>query len=264
VSVVLNAGAATDVGLVRKVNEDSLLVGHPVYVVADGMGGHEAGDAASQAVIAALTDLVGRTALTPTDVDAAVTVAHDAVVRLAATTERGAGSTLTGVVLLDVDGKPHWLVLNIGDSRVYRARGGEFEQLTIDHSYAQQLIDSGQLDPADLATFRQRNIITRAVGSDERPADTQLVPVVAGDTLVLCSDGLTNEVTDAAIATILATVPDSQHAANRLVAAALESGGHDNVTAVVVRVVSGGADTGSTPAVTPELDNEDTIEVVRG
>jgi protein phosphatase len=267
----LLVGSSTDVGLRRAANEDSLIVAHPVYAVADGMGGHDAGDRASQAVVAALQSLAGRVTLTPDDVADAVSTAHSTVRTIADETARGAGSTLTGIVSLPHGGRAHWLVFNIGDSRVYRLRGSELLQLTVDHSIAQQLVDDGTLAREDVATYSGRNVITRAVGADESEADYWLYPVVASDRFVICSDGLTGEVTDEAIRAVLLSTREVQGAADRLVGQALAHGGRDNVTVVVIEVVDGGIDaeldeaTGvvsrlGEPVVQDDLD-EDTLEV---
>lgn len=266
--VTLEAGAATDVGLRRRANEDSMFVGHPLYVVADGMGGHDAGDRASQAVVLSLSTLADRTGLVPADLAAALDAAHASVTAIADSVENGAGSTVTGVVALSQDGRPHWLVFNIGDSRVYRLRDGALEQLTVDHSIAQELIEAGRLAREDAGSYKGRNVITKAVGASDSSADYWMYPIVATDTMVLCSDGLTGEVSDAEIAAIVDSSTHSQQAADRLIAAALAGGGRDNVTVVVVRVVGGGIDASldeATGVVRPVEDDDDgsTIELPR-
>ncbi|TBN57854.1 serine/threonine-protein phosphatase [Glaciihabitans arcticus] len=240
VALHLAVGSGTDVGLRRKVNEDSLLAQHPVYIVADGMGGHEAGDKASQAVVLELSGLVGKDAVTPNELADSLDRAHAAVRVIAEGTSRGAGSTLTGVVISDQGGRPHWLVFNIGDSRVYLLRSGDFVQLTVDHSIAQEMIDDGTLAREDLATYAGRNVITKAVGADHSDADFWLYPIVTGDRLVLCSDGLSGEVTDEGIAAHLVANLDPQAAADALVADALAHGGRDNVTVLVIDAIAGG------------------------
>jgi len=240
VALHLAVGSGTDVGLRRKVNEDSLFAQHPVYIVADGMGGHEAGDKASQAVVLELSRLAGRAAVTPDELADSLDRAHAAVRVIAEGTSRGAGSTLTGVVVSVQGGRPHWLVFNIGDSRVYLLRGGDFVQLTVDHSIAQEMIDEGTLAREDLATYAGRNVITKAVGADHSDADFWLYPIVTGDRLVMCSDGLSGEVTDEGIVAQLVANLDPQAAADALVADALAHGGRDNVTVLVVDAVAGG------------------------
>lgn len=270
-AVILSAAAATDVGLVRRANEDAALAEWPVYVVADGMGGYEAGDRASAAVVAAFREhVVGQQLATVTDVRSALATASDAVAAVAATTARGAGSTVAGIALVDDDGEPAWLVFNVGDSRVYRHHGTVLEQLTVDHSLGQELVDSGAMQPEDLATFERRNVITRAIGAPDSTADSWLLPVVNGERLLICSDGLTGEVSDEGIRATLTMSGRPESAAAALVQRARQAGGRDNITVVVVDVVSGGIDeqgdatTGlprPTPPEGPEADDETTIPV---
>lgn len=238
-SIRLAIGAHTDPGLRRAVNEDAFLAAEPVFVVADGMGGHDAGDRASLAVVEAFASLVGRD-IDASDVAAAVDDAHARVALIAQGTERGAGSTLTGVVAVRVDGGPRWVVVNIGDSRVYRLLGDRLERLTVDHSLAQEMVDDGRLRPEELATFRGRNVITRAVGHERSPADFWLTPVVDGERLLVCSDGLSGELSDEAIRACLSLGGAPAPTAANLVAQAIAAGGRDNVTAVVIDVLSGG------------------------
>ncbi len=233
-------GAHTDPGLRRTANEDAFLAELPVFVVADGMGGHEAGDLASAAVVDVFRALLARGELTVDDVSRAVDAAHSAVAAIAATTSRGAGSTLTAVLSVHHEGHRRWLVVNIGDSRVYRLLGDRLEQITIDHSVAQEMVDAGRLARADMATFSGRNIITRAVGEEHSPADYWLLPIVTGERLLLCSDGLTAEMTDEAIRAGLTLGGAPAQTAQALVAQAVALGGRDNITVIVVDVVDGG------------------------
>lgn len=241
-SVVLNVASLTDKGLKRTANEDSVLDASPVFLVADGMGGHEAGDRASAAVVAAFEPLRGR-AVEIDDVRDALSRAAAVVEDIAAEHRRGAGSTVTGVALLEHEGTPHWLVFNVGDSRVYRHHGNELTQLTIDHSLGQELVDAGELRAEDLASFSQRNVITRAIGAPDSTADSWLLPVVDGERLLLCSDGLSGEVSDEAIRATLTMTGRPETAAAALVRRALQAGGRDNVSVIVIDVVSGGART---------------------
>lgn len=238
--VSISAGAHTDVGLRRSVNEDSMIAEFPVFVVADGMGGHDAGDKASAAVITEFRRLVGRTDLTPLEVVDAISHAHAVVRSLAESTERGAGSTVAGVAIVHQDGEPRWLTFNLGDSRVYRLFGDELEQLTIDHSIVQELVDQGKLAREDVPGYKGRNVITRAVGADTGQADYWLSPIVTGERLLICSDGLTGEVTDEAIRAGLALSGATAEAARNLVQQAVANGGRDNVSVVVLDVLAGG------------------------
>lgn len=241
-SVVLNVASLTDTGLKRTANEDSVLNATPVFLVADGMGGHEAGDRASAAVVAAFEPLRGR-AVEIDDVREALSRAAAVVEDIAAEHKRGAGSTVTGVALLEHEGTPHWLVFNVGDSRVYRHHGNELTQLTIDHSLGQELVDAGELRAEDLASFSQRNVITRAIGAPDSTADSWLLSVVDGERLLLCSDGLSGEISDEAIRATLTMNGRPETAATALVRRALQAGGRDNVSVIVIDVVSGGART---------------------
>lgn len=265
-TVVIDPGVRTDVGLKRKANEDSHLSGYPVFVVADGMGGHDAGDRASQAVVQQLSALVGRDGLQPEDLAAVLDRAQAAVGLIADETERGAGSTLTGVIVTHQGGLPHWLVFNVGDSRVYRLRDGELVQLTVDHSVMQQLLDEGTLDPSEIDSYQGKNVITRAMGADDSDADYWLHPIVQNERLILCSDGLSGEVTDEVIRSTLLATPGAQAAADALVELALQNGGKDNVTVIVLDVVAGGIDpliddlTAVNSRQQPDL-NENTVEI---
>jgi protein phosphatase len=239
-AVVLGIGATTDVGHRRQANEDSYLTGYPVFAVADGMGGHDAGDRASQAVIHELSSLVGAGDIKPDTLVAVLELAQARVVAIADETARGAGSTVTGVAVSLYEGVAHWLVFNIGDSRVYRLREGVLTQLSVDHSLVQQLLDTGQLAPAEVAGFRGKNVITRAVGADDSHADYWMHPIVQNERLLLCSDGLTGEVSDDEVRNLLLTIPGAQPAADALVQCALRNGGRDNVTVIVLDVLVGG------------------------
>jgi len=268
-AVLIGPGVRTDVGLKRKANEDSYLSGFPVFVVADGMGGHDAGDRASQAVVHELSSLVGQEGVGPDELAEVLDRAQAAVGLIADETERGAGSTLTGVIVTMQGSIAHWLVFNVGDSRVYRLREGELTQLTVDHSVMQQLLDDGTLDPADIEAYPGKNVITRAMGADDSDADYWLHPIVQNERLLLCSDGLSGEVSDDVIRTTLLTTPGAQAAADVLVSLALQNGGKDNVTVIVLDVLAGGLDplvddltvlnTRHVPG-SPEL-NETTVEI---
>ena len=240
--VELGVALATDVGRHRPVNEDSILAECPVFVVADGMGGYDAGDRASQAVVAAFRDVL--CAGDPVELGAirvALSAADEGVAAVAAQTERGAGSTLTGVVLLEHEGEPYWLIINVGDSRVYRHIGAELEQLTVDHSLAQELVDVGELTARSRRDFAERNVITRAIGAADSRADSWLMPVTTGERILICSDGLHGELPDEEIRALLTMSGRPAAAACSLIDAALRAGGHDNISVIVLDVVAGGA-----------------------
>lgn len=267
--IQLAVAAVTDPGLRREINEDAYLAEAPVFLVADGMGGYEAGDRASAAVVTAFRDrLTGRSHVRLEEVRDALLAADDGVAAVAAGTSRGAGSTVSGLVLVEQEGIPFWLVFNVGDSRVYRHVGSDLEQLTIDHSLGQELIDRGELRREDLNAFPDRNVITRAIGAADSLADSWLVPVVNGERLLVCSDGLHSEVDDEGIRAVLTMNGRPESAAQSLVARAKQNGGRDNISIIVLDVVAGGAEarsdatTGSaTPSALLDDDTADTLRV---
>jgi serine/threonine protein phosphatase PrpC len=232
----LRCGYGTDRGLRRETNEDSFIAADPVFAVADGMGGHEAGEVASGICVRTLAGILqldggGR------DVTAGVVqqylFAADTGIREA--TGSRAGTTLSGVVAVEQLGVPYWLVLNIGDSRTYRLSHGQLAQLSVDHSEVQELLDAGQISRAQAAVHPRRHVVTRALGTgDEAEADYWLLPIQDGDRILVCSDGLTGELDDDQIARILTSEAGPQAAVDELIEAALRSGGRDNVTAIVV------------------------------
>jgi protein phosphatase len=145
------------------------------------------------------------------------------------------GTTVSGIAVVTEDGAPRWAVFNVGDSRVYRFADGELVQVTVDHSEVQELVDAGLLDPDEAARHPLRNLLTRALGSRElSEVDVWVLEPQPGERFLACTDGLTGELDDDAIAGILAAEDDPQAAAEALVAAAVSAGGRDNVTAVVV------------------------------
>jgi len=233
--IAVASGAATDTGLRRRINEDSHIAEAPLFLVADGMGGHNAGEVASATVIQEFSAFAGREWLTIDEVQTAVVAARRRVAALPAGGGAGAGTTLTGVVIADVDGEGYWLAINLGDSRTYRLSEGHFEQVSVDHSFVQELVDSGQLAPDAAQRDSRRNVITRAIGagSDAEP-DYWLIPAEEGDRILVCSDGLSGELEQDAIHAILLAEADPQTAATRLVHEAMVRGGRDNITAIVV------------------------------
>jgi protein phosphatase len=263
-AVRLNVAALTHPGHRRANNEDAYLARGAAYVVADGMGGYDNGEVASAAVVEAFAQRFHGSGYGDfAAVQAALLDADDHVSAIAQTSARGAGSTVTGVVLVEHEGAAFWLVFNVGDSRVYRHLGSELEQLTRDHSLGRELVDSGQLSPADLTTFRERNVVTRAIGATDSLADSWLIPVVNGERLLICSDGLHGEVDDEAIRAILTMNGRTDSVARALLDRALTNGGRDNITVVVVDVVTGGqstfADTHSNAVVADLADLHDTL-----
>jgi PPM family protein phosphatase len=227
-------GAATSTGRVRRVNEDSYLAAPPLFAVADGMGGHDAGEVASAVAI----DVLARYARGgPLSVDVVLAALDDANRAVIGRDEaHRMGTTVTGLASMVTPAGSQLMVFNVGDSRVYRLAGDQFGQLTVDHSEVQELVLAGAITPEQARTHPRRNIVTRALGSDlvVRP-DHWLLPPLAGDRYLVCSDGLTGELTDEEILPLL-LADDPQQAAGALVAAADEAGGHDNTTVIVVDV----------------------------
>lgn len=235
--VIIEMGAASDVGNVRQVNEDSYLARGAMAVVADGMGGHACGDRASHLAIERFEALSDQ-GLSADQIYEAIATANDAIVAEASSVpeKSGMGTTLTGVALVEHDRAPHWLVFNLGDSRVYRITGSTATQLTVDHSEVAELVALGRITPEQARRHPLRNIVTRSLGVlPLEPADFWLFPPSAGgDMFLACSDGLTNELDDATIGAIAGAALSASDLATRLVAAAVHAGGRDNVTAVVV------------------------------
>lgn len=231
-------GSATDRGPVRRVNEDALLAHPPVFLVADGMGGHAAGAVASGVAVEEFRALTGKASVTPDEVHA-VFGRIVAALRRRVPAGQSAGTTVAGVAVATLEGDAYWLVFNIGDSRVYRVGPDGMEQVSVDHSVVQELMDTGLLTPEGAADHPDRFVITRAVGTDAAPEpDYWLIPALPGDRILVCSDGLTNELADPVIERVLGALDDPQEAAQDLVDRAVAAGGHDNVTVVVVDVGS--------------------------
>ena len=263
-SPVIEAAARTDVGVHRRVNEDAVFTGGGVFVVADGMGGHEAGDLASAAAIRPFAALAAEPGVPDfRAVEATIELARNAVDAVSLQTERGAGCTLTGVVLIEHEGAPHWYVLNVGDSRVYLHRGAQLTQLTTDHSLHAELLAEGRAE----AEHTPRNVITRALGSDDSRHDAWLLPVHTGTRLLVCSDGLTTEVPDDELRAILTVGGRPGPVADELIRLARDAGGRDNISAIIVDTVSSGAaaaaDDAAGPVGSEDVDTAETLEVTR-
>lgn len=242
--------AHSDRGAVRRVNEDSYLSAAPVFVVADGMGGHAFGDLASQTAIAAFASAFDGTMPTfPGTVLDTIRMANDDVLALSDGADSSgalSGTTLTGIAFVDVGGSDnyHWMAFNVGDSRVYSWDGRRLQQLSVDHSAVQEMVDLGQITRSEAERHPERNIVTRALGADtEVDPDVWLLPARAHQTFLLCSDGLTKELGDDEIARIIVFHDAEERResdglpvtlAERLVNAAVAAGGSDNVTVIVV------------------------------
>lgn len=227
-------GSRTDVGCVREHNEDSLVVAPPLYVVCDGMGGHAAGEVASEIAV----DVIAERAPRHPDAEAlgrAVEEANLAIVRAAreGVGREGMGTTCTAAMLEN----ERLVIAQVGDSRAYLLHQGKLQQLTRDHSLVADLIEAGQITEAEARVHPQRSVITRALGSDPRTQpDLFEINVEAGDRLLLCSDGLSTMLEDPEIEKILKNASDPQRCAAQLVNEANGLGGYDNVTVIVVDV----------------------------
>lgn len=236
--ITLAWAAVSDVGRRRQANEDSVIVQPPVFAVADGMGGHAAGDRASAAVVDRLLALAGREDVDSTIVGDVLTLAAHDIDDLAENLPLGAGTTVTGAVLDAAAEQPGFVVFNVGDSRVYTFMGNELAQVTHDHSVVQELVDQGLLSAADAESHPESNVVTRALGFHEAPRpDYWTVPIRAGLRLLLCSDGLTKELPAPRLRLHLAARLSAAETASALVDAALAAGGRDNVTVIVVDVL---------------------------
>lgn len=237
--IITASAAVTSVGMRRDHNEDAHLEAAPLFLVADGMGGYEAGEVASAAAIGAFGNLVGRPCLDIADFREAYKTAGENVMAVGSGGRRSAGTTLTGVAVSQNHGAPYWLVVNVGDSRTYRFAGGQLEQISVDHSLVQEMIDAGELSVAEAAAHQSRNVVTRALGAGiVSEADFWMIPAAAGDRMLICSDGLTGELADAQIERVLAESATPQRAAQALVDAANAHGGRDNITVVIVDAIA--------------------------
>ncbi|MDA8280676.1 MAG: Stp1/IreP family PP2C-type Ser/Thr phosphatase [Actinomycetota bacterium] len=237
---VVRSGSATDVGRVRSVNEDRLLESVALFAVADGMGGHAGGEVASRLAIDALQQAFAREPSARGLVEA-VRLANRAVWERSTQDPdvRGMGTTLTAAALVPTRDGDRLVVSNVGDSRAYRYASGRLVQMTHDHSVAEELVARGELSVAEAAVHPHRHILTRALGvAPDVDVDSWELAPARGERFVLCSDGLTNEVSEERIAGVLAATSDPQAAADTLVRLANEHGGNDNVTVVVVDVVA--------------------------
>ena len=236
--LVLAWGAATDTGRRRAHNEDSFLAELPIFAVADGMGGHSAGDIASAAVVSRLAEAVTESFTDADTIERGLRAATVDISLAADEKELGVGTTVTGVALSLQDDEPFWTVFNVGDSRVYLFERDALVQVTVDHSVVQELIEAGIIRAEDAENHPDSNVITRAVGFNvEAIPDYWVVPVRTGLRLLLCSDGLTKELDVEAIRCHLAAGLSAEATALALVEAALDGGGRDNITTIVIDVL---------------------------
>ena len=236
---VTDTAGFTDPGRKRRRNEDSFVIDPPLFAVADGMGGAQAGEVASRLAAAAFREFHDADELDPEErLAAIIQEANRRIYERAAGDAQvsGMGTTITAV-LVAADA----LVLgHVGDSRAYRLRGGKFEQLTDDHSLVADLVRSGRITPEEADAHPQRSVITRALGTDrEVDVDTFTVPAESDDLFLICSDGLTTMVDDEEIRDLVTRASDLEQAGKGLVKAANKAGGEDNITVVLFRVAGG-------------------------
>lgn len=241
--------ARSDVGSVREHNEDSYLVKTPLFVVADGMGGHEAGEVASNIAVTTMEAHAPKST-SPEALAAAVIKANEAVLRGAqdGTGKPGMGTTLTAAFVFEDEAT----IAQVGDSRAYLLHDGQLQRITRDHSLVADLIEQGRLTEAEARFHPQRSVITRALGSDPHmQPDLYTLHIEEGDRLLLCSDGLCSMISDEDIEEILLDNPAPAHACDALVDEAIIAGGLDNVTVIVIDPL------GDPPS---EKDEEDIVE----
>jgi serine/threonine protein phosphatase PrpC len=235
-SVHLSWGARTHAGLVREQNEDQFVAEFPVFLVADGMGGHVHGDIASGIVADEFRALAERRGISSDDVSEAIRQSHRTI-RRAGGRGRGSagmGSTVVVAAMVEVAGRPAWVIANVGDCRAYRWMDGELEQVSRDHSVVQDLLSSGEITAEQARVHPHRHVVTRAVGIDaEVVADFVIRDPLGGERLLLCSDGLYGALSDGALRAALAGL-GAQEVADALIAEVLLGDARDNMTAVVI------------------------------
>jgi PPM family protein phosphatase len=233
----LTYGAATAVGKVRKLNEDAFLIGEGIVAVADGMGGHKAGEVASQITIEACGALASAEPISLAAIELLIGTANSRVREHALTHDAlGMGTTLVGAAIVDNAGESSLLVFNVGDSRCYAiVDGGPMEQLTIDHSVVQEMVDGGEITADEARLHAHRNVVTRAIGIEESvAADFVVAPQGRHVRLLLCSDGVSSEVSDAELSILLREAEGPDEVARAIIAAVLKGVAKDNATAVVL------------------------------
>lgn len=252
-------GASSDTGTLRVQNEDSFLAEEKIFVVADGMGGHNAGEVASAMAIKMLAEAQANGISDASQLAKVIEQINHSIFQAAAnqTDQRGMGTTLAVLALTpnETTNEVSAAVANIGDSRTYLFRNDEFRQVSVDHSYVQDLVSEGLITREEARTHARRNIVTRALGIEPSVAvDTWTLPLITGDRYVLCSDGLVDEVTDEAIEKCVKQKIEPQKVADQLVALANANGGRDNITVIIVDVIADGANSLAATSVTPKTN----------
>lgn len=250
-------GASSDTGTLRVQNEDSFLAEEKIFVVADGMGGHNAGEVASAMAIKMLAEAQANGISDASQLAKVIEQINHSIFQAASnqTDQRGMGTTLAVLALTpnETTNEISAAVANIGDSRTYLFRNDEFRQVSVDHSYVQDLVSEGLITREEARTHARRNIVTRALGIEPSVAvDTWTLPLITGDRYVLCSDGLVDEVTDEAIEKCVKQRIEPQKVADQLVALANANGGRDNITVIIVDVIADGANSPVATTVSPK------------
>lgn len=235
----LRWGFVSDVGMVRRINQDAAMANGNLFAVADGMGGHRGGEVASDIVAGHL--MLREEAHSAEELSALVVEANE-MIRVRASLDSaltGMGTTIVALAVVENSADALQLAAaNVGDSRIYRLGTDGFEQISEDHSLVGEMVRAGQLRSEEAIGHPQRNVVTRALGVDDSVAvDTWVFPAVVGERYLLCSDGLIDEVSDAVIEATLRTEKDARNVAQSLVEVAKRNGGRDNVTVLVVDVV---------------------------
>jgi len=266
----LRWGATTHQGRVRQGNEDAFMACPNLFVVADGMGGHNAGEVASAMAVASLSAGAGQGIKSPSELELLIRSANAAIYTASTTyaDQRGMGTTITAIARLNNDesesGQRFELAIaNVGDSRTYLKRNNELLRVTLDHSYVQALVNEGFISIAEARVHPRRNIVTRALGIEsDVEVDISVIEVQHGDRFVLCSDGLVDEADDEEIDTVLYSHETPQMAAEDLVTLANDHGGRDNTTVIVVDVIIYDATPAGGMPVTEPMSNVE--EVLQG
>lgn len=237
--ITLRWAGASEVGYVRTTNEDSFLARPPIWAVADGMGGHEGGKLASETVVQQLSQLSTPYGLDRHRIHLQILEAARAVDQLPYERTRP-GTTLSGMAMFFQNDEPLWMVFNIGDSRTYQLQNGLFTQMTLDHSQVGQLVASGLLSPEQARLSPHRGVITRAIGAGSTfpiHVDSWIHRLVPGQRFLICSDGLHSLVQDSEIMKLMDLQYSVSQSVENLLTRALNNGGTDNISVVVLEAV---------------------------
>jgi len=238
---MLRWGHKTDVGMVRRANQDSVMANGNLFVVADGMGGHQGGEVASSITTGHFIE-VGDVATVDALKEAVVEANTKIRTRGSVDPDLdGMGTTVVAVAVLPTDepgGPLHFAAANVGDSRLYLFEDGALSQVSTDHSLVDELVKAGQITEEEALRHPQRNVVTRALGADDKVhVDTWILRSQVGQRYLLCSDGLVNEVANKKVSDVLANTESPEDAAAELVDMANTSGGRDNTSVLIIDVV---------------------------